>query len=263
MRNVTLLKQEVAKPKVPAANMTSLMTCTFSQRRRWILDEAKPVSQIVEEYPYLSKSLFVSCYDYMRIWNVINLSVCLFVVLQVAHELDLILQEEGRSDAFELSWETYCCAIVSYAVSKSKSKELKHALKRSLWMWALLLLVHGKCHMHTYCNSINIVCVPRFLFYRGRNHHRPEVSCLLSTHQDKEENRRFLHESGHSLSWKCRYAVYVVYVYLSWDFKSFDAMTETIHTSVVASYPGFPQRTKGRGKPGMLMHVTDIRVDVG
>ncbi len=66
----------------------------------------------------------------MRIWNVINLSVCLFFVLQVAHELDLILQEEGRSDAFEQSWETYCRAIVSYAqASKSKSKELKHALR--------------------------------------------------------------------------------------------------------------------------------------
>ncbi len=48
MRNVTLLKQEVAKPKVPAANITSLMTRAFSQRRRWILDEAKPVRQIVE-----------------------------------------------------------------------------------------------------------------------------------------------------------------------------------------------------------------------
>ncbi len=56
-----------------------------------------------------------------------------FYSSQVAHELDLILQVEGQSRAnicFEESWDSYSEAIIAYIqASKSKSKDVKHALR--------------------------------------------------------------------------------------------------------------------------------------
>jgi len=58
-RNVALIKQEMSKPKPSTVSITSLMSRTFPRRRQWILDEIKPVGEIMEEYPCLRRALFV------------------------------------------------------------------------------------------------------------------------------------------------------------------------------------------------------------
>ncbi len=58
-RNIALLKQESAKPKPSTGNIVALMTHTFPRRRQWILDECKPVKDIIEEYPGLRSALCV------------------------------------------------------------------------------------------------------------------------------------------------------------------------------------------------------------
>jgi len=129
-RNVALLKQESAKPKPTASNVIPLMTRTFQRRRQWILDEAKPVKEIIAEYPCLRRAVFVSSFA----WQAFCLLMCFMfsysIYMQVAHELDLILQVEGQLRTFEESWDRYCSAVVEYAqASKSKSKDLKNALR--------------------------------------------------------------------------------------------------------------------------------------
>lgn len=58
-RNISLLRQEVSKPKPNVDTITSLMGRTFTERRQWILDNVESVQEIVEKYPFLSKSTYV------------------------------------------------------------------------------------------------------------------------------------------------------------------------------------------------------------
>ena len=59
-RNVSLMKQELSKPKPQPGNVIMLMSHTFAGRRQWILDEINGVEEICEKYPCLSKAAFVS-----------------------------------------------------------------------------------------------------------------------------------------------------------------------------------------------------------
>lgn len=58
--NISLLKQELAKSKPNFDAVTSLMSRTFSYRRKHILDTVQRVDDIVGEYPCLSKPAYVS-----------------------------------------------------------------------------------------------------------------------------------------------------------------------------------------------------------
>ena len=50
--------------------------------------------------------------------------------MQVSYEFNLIMQGEKMEDAFIESWQKYSQGIVEYAqATKTKSKELKHALR--------------------------------------------------------------------------------------------------------------------------------------
>ena len=50
--------------------------------------------------------------------------------VQVSYEFNLIMQGEKMEDAFVESWQKYSQGIVEYAqATKTKSKELKHALR--------------------------------------------------------------------------------------------------------------------------------------
>jgi len=75
--NVALLKQESAKPKPTASNVIPLMTRTFQRRRQWILDEAKPIKEIIAEYPCLRRAVFVSSFA----WQ----AFCLLMYRSVPH----------------------------------------------------------------------------------------------------------------------------------------------------------------------------------
>ena len=59
-RNVSLMKQEMAKSKPQFGSVTSLMQRTFLRRRQWILDDTQKVEDICLMYPCLSKSIYVS-----------------------------------------------------------------------------------------------------------------------------------------------------------------------------------------------------------
>lgn len=60
-RNMTLLQQELSKPKPHFDSVASLMYRTFPQRRQWILNNTERVGDIIEKYPFLSKSVYVRC----------------------------------------------------------------------------------------------------------------------------------------------------------------------------------------------------------
>ena len=60
LRNISLLKQELAKSKPNFDAVTSLMSRTFSFRRKHILDTVQRVDDIVTECPCLSKPAYVS-----------------------------------------------------------------------------------------------------------------------------------------------------------------------------------------------------------
>lgn len=58
--NLSLLKQELLKPKPHFDSVISLMERTFTSRRQWILGGSECVGDIIKEYPCLSKSVYVS-----------------------------------------------------------------------------------------------------------------------------------------------------------------------------------------------------------
>ena len=58
-RNITLLQQELSKPKPHLESVISLMERTFTHRREWILENVESVANIVEKYPFFSKAVYV------------------------------------------------------------------------------------------------------------------------------------------------------------------------------------------------------------
>ena len=58
-QQVDLLKQEMGKTKPNGEIVLSLIAQTFPQRRKWILD-AKPVGEIIQQFPFLRKTAYVS-----------------------------------------------------------------------------------------------------------------------------------------------------------------------------------------------------------
>ena len=58
-RNVSLLKDELAKVKPVTGNVKNLMTRAFLNRREWILNSTSPVSEIAMEYPCFRKISYV------------------------------------------------------------------------------------------------------------------------------------------------------------------------------------------------------------
>ena len=144
-RNFSLLKQELSKSKPHFDSVTSLMQRTFASRRQWILDSVESVGQITKEYPCLSKSVYVSQVQlYISITCVYVNKVFLF--MQVSYEFDLIMKVEKLENAFLECWK--CCSdgIVDYAqATKTKSKELKHALRENDTEGVCILLCMHVC----------------------------------------------------------------------------------------------------------------------
>lgn len=58
--NLSLLKQELLKPKPHFDSVISLMERTFTSRRQWILGGSECFRYIIKEYSCLSKSVYVS-----------------------------------------------------------------------------------------------------------------------------------------------------------------------------------------------------------
>lgn len=59
-RNLKLLLEEFTKTKPRYDTVTELMTRTFARRRVAILDEARPVKDICNDFGFLRKVLYVS-----------------------------------------------------------------------------------------------------------------------------------------------------------------------------------------------------------
>ena len=59
-RNVQLLKQELEKKKINNEAVKSLMTRTFSERRKVLLTGGKLVVDLLKDYSFLKKAMFVS-----------------------------------------------------------------------------------------------------------------------------------------------------------------------------------------------------------
>ena len=59
-REMDLLKAELAKPKSDMDRAKQLMCRTFTRRRRWLLEEERPVADICTEYPFLRRLSIVS-----------------------------------------------------------------------------------------------------------------------------------------------------------------------------------------------------------
>ena len=58
-RHITLLQQELSKPKPNLESVASLMQSTFIPRMQWILENVESVAKIVEKYPFFSKAVYV------------------------------------------------------------------------------------------------------------------------------------------------------------------------------------------------------------
>ena len=68
-RNLQLLQQESRKSKPRLETLQELMHRTISKRREWILDDVKPVTEICEKYPPLSKPSVVRMLYFYPLYN--------------------------------------------------------------------------------------------------------------------------------------------------------------------------------------------------
>ena len=59
-RNVSILKQEVLKPKAQTEVVKNLVRRTFSGRRTHILEDQPSVESLVDTFPHLKKTNYVS-----------------------------------------------------------------------------------------------------------------------------------------------------------------------------------------------------------
>ena len=66
----------------------------------------------------------------LLLFDLIKMCKIVFPFIQVSYEFDLIMKEEKLENAFIQRWKSYSDGIVDYALAtKTKSKELKHALR--------------------------------------------------------------------------------------------------------------------------------------
>lgn len=125
-RNMDLLNAEWQKymdKKATGSGIKELMSRTFLYRREWILYSEHPVSEIIKEYPCLSRVLFVS----FIIWIS---DFAMYTLAQVEHEMDMICDSEDTVKTFEDNWEKYARIILSYSRSiPFQTKELKKVLE--------------------------------------------------------------------------------------------------------------------------------------
>ena len=61
-RNQKLLMNEIGKPKANVQILKNLMFRTYERRTEWIRSECPTLTTILEEYPLLKKSSFVSSF---------------------------------------------------------------------------------------------------------------------------------------------------------------------------------------------------------
>lgn len=74
-RNMTLLKQELLKSKLHFDSVASLMHRTFPLRRQSILENVDSVAEIIQKYPFLSKSVYVRTFQQLSHFNLNILSL--------------------------------------------------------------------------------------------------------------------------------------------------------------------------------------------
>ena len=75
--------QKYMDKKSTGSTLKSLMSRTFLYRREWILNSEHPVSEIISEYPCLSRMSFVS---YIRLDVKFG---HVYILAKVAHEMDM------------------------------------------------------------------------------------------------------------------------------------------------------------------------------
>ena len=103
--------QKYMDKKSTGSTLKSLMSRTFLYRREWILNSEHPVSEIISEYPCLSRMSFVS---YIRLDVKFG---HVYILAKVAHEMDMICDSKDTIKAFEDNWRKYARIILLYGKS--------------------------------------------------------------------------------------------------------------------------------------------------
>ena len=110
-RNLELIKNELAKPDPSHESMKLLMSRTFPIRRASIL-KSESVKNMLEEYPLLKRSAYVSSYTMQVAKCILTLFLC---CMKATLEFGLIMQRSQMKEEFDENIISWAKAIMLYS----------------------------------------------------------------------------------------------------------------------------------------------------